>query len=260
MLIVLSPAKSLDFDSPLPVLAEVQASRPEFESEAGKLVSRLRKFSPAELAALMDLSDSLASLNVARYASFALRGTPALERPAVLAFDGDVYAGLSARELDAPALTFAQEHVRILSGLYGVLRPLDLIQPYRLEMGTRLETGAGTGLYPYWATRPARTLRQALESRAHRVLVNLASEEYFKAVDLKALGFPVVQPVFQELRAGRYKVVSFAAKRARGAMTRFAIDERIEDPQALKGFDRDGYRYDPQASTESVWVFRREAP
>jgi len=255
MLIVLSPAKSLDFESPV---AEVEATKPEFSADAAALVRRLRALSPTEVASLMSLSDSLAALNVARYADYAERGRAPLARAALLAFDGDVYDGLQARALPPEALDYAQRHVRILSGLYGVLRPLDRMQPYRLEMGTRLATDRGRDLYAWWGERPAKALRQALDASGEPVVVNLASEEYFQAVDRKALGARVVQPVFQEDRGGTWKVISFSAKRARGAMTRYAIDHRLEDPQDLKVFDRDGYRFDKRASTDDTWVFRRK--
>jgi cytoplasmic iron level regulating protein YaaA (DUF328/UPF0246 family) len=256
MLMVLSPAKTLDYESPI---LDVAPSRPEFSADAKRLVVRLRELSALEVARLMDLSDTLAALNVARYASFRVAPRAGDVRPAALAFDGDVYDGLGARALDADALAFAQAHLRILSGLYGVLRPLDAMQPYRLEMGTRLENERGRDLYAYWGDRPGRALRRALRDARARVLVNLASEEYFKVVDREALGAPVVQPVFQERRAGAWKVVSFSAKRARGAMARYAIDRRLTDPEGLKGFDVDGYAFDPQASDAHTWYFRRDA-
>lgn len=257
MLIVLSPAKSLDFESPV---LDIETTRPQFAKEAVELVRQLREFAPADIAKLMSLSDALAALNVARYASFAERGKAPHTRAALLAFDGDVYTGLDARRLDAASLDFAQRHLRILSGLYGVLRPLDLIQAYRLEMGTRLPNPRGRDLYAWWGKQPAKALRQALDAaEGTSVLVNLASEEYFKAVDLVALGVPVVQPVFQERRAGQYKIVSFSAKRARGAMARFAIERQLVDPQGLKRFDVDGYAFDEAASDASTWYFRREA-
>jgi uncharacterized protein len=254
MLIVLSPAKSLDFESPI---LDVEPSRPEFAADAARLVRQLRELSPAQVATLMDLSDRLAALNVGRFASYAERGKPPLARPAVLAFDGDVYACLGARSLPASALAHAQRHLRILSGLYGVLRPLDLIQPYRLEMGTRLPNPRGPDLYAFWGVRPAKALRRALEGLAHPVVVNLASVEYFRAVDRKALDAPVIQPVFQERRDGAYRVISFAAKRARGAMARFAIERSLVDPEDLKAFDADGHRFDERASDGVTWHFRR---
>lgn len=255
MLIVLSPAKTLDYASPI---VEVAPTKPEFAADARRLVSVLRELSPLEVARLMDLSDTLAALNVARYAAFRAAPRAAEARPALLAFDGDVYDGLRARELDADALGFAQRRLRILSGLYGVLRPLDAMQPYRLEMGTRLGTDRGRDLYAFWGDRPARALRRALREAGGGTLVNLASEEYFRSVDRDALGAPVVQPVFQDRRGEGWKVISFNAKRARGAMARFAIEHRIEDPQGLKDFDADGWRFAPQASDASTWVFRRD--
>lgn len=256
MMIVLSPAKTLDYASPI---VDVEPTKPEFSADARRLVARLRELSPAQLAQLMDLSDPLAALNVARYAAYRAAPRPADVRPAVLAFNGDVYDGLGARALDTDALAFMQRHLRILSGLYGVLRPLDAMQPHRLEMGTRLETERGRDLYAYWGDRPARALRRALCDAGGDTLVNLASEEYFRSVDVSALGVPVVQPVFQERRGDAWKVISFNAKRARGAMTRWAIERRIDAPQALKAFSADGWAFAPQVSDARTWVFRRDA-
>ncbi|HYF59800.1 MAG TPA: peroxide stress protein YaaA [Burkholderiaceae bacterium] len=256
MLIVLSPAKTLDYDSPI---LPLEPTRPEFGADAARLVARLRELDAPALARLMDLSDALAALNVGRYAAFRARPRAADVRPAVLAFDGDVYDGLGARRLDADALEFAQRRVRILSGLYGVLRPLDAMQPHRLEMGTRLDTERGPDLYAYWGERPARTLRRALKEAGGGALVNLASDEYFRAVDVAALRAPVIRPVFQERRADGWKVISFSAKRARGAMARFAIERRIVDPEDLKAFDAEGWAFDAAASDAGTWTFRREA-
>lgn len=256
MLIVLSPAKTLDFASPVP---GVPPTRPQFGADARHLVERLRELSADEVARLMDLSDALAALNVERYAGFRTAPRGERARAAAFAFDGDVYDGLRARTFDTDAVDHLQRHVRILSGLYGVLRPLDAIQPHRLEMGTRLATGQGDDLYAYWGERPAAVLRRALRATGGTVLVNLASDEYFRAVDRRALRMPVVQPVFQERRDGGWKVISFAAKRARGAMTRFAIERRLTDPDGLKAFAEDGYRFDPAASDDRTWLFRRDA-
>jgi len=257
MLIVLSPAKTLDFESPI---VPVSATRPAYAADARALVERLRAFAPHEIASLMDLSDSLAALNAGRYAAFRAAPRAAHVRPAVLAFDGDVYDGLAARTMDEEALAFAQRHLRILSGLYGVLRPLDAMQPHRLEMGTRLSTSRGRDLYEFWGDRPARALRRALRDAGGAVVVNLASEEYFRAVDRGALGVPVVQPVFQERRAGVWRVISFSAKRARGMMARHAIGRRLTRPEDLQSFQEDGYRFDERASDDATWYFRREAP
>lgn len=254
MLIVLSPAKRLDFKTQT---AAVQATEPELLAEAQQLVEVLRTRTPAQLAQLMGISDSLASLNAARYEQWCTPFTPENARPALFTFAGDVYEGLGAASLDPASIAWAQAHIRILSGLYGVLRALDLMQAYRLEMGTRLATGRGRDLYQFWGERIARSLNVALAASGERVLVNLASQEYFRSVDLQVLDAPVVQPVFEEWRGGRWKVIAFNAKRARGAMTRYAIDARIDAVEQLKGFDRDGYEFDAQASDEQRWVFRR---
>lgn len=255
MLIVLSPAKTLDYDTPATTRRH---TLPDFLDDSRVLVERMREFDPPALAELMSVSDTLAALNVARFAQWALPLEPGRAKQAVLAFAGDVYDGLDAKSLDRKALDWTQKHVRILSGLYGLLRPLDLMLPYRLEMGTRVANPRGRDLYAFWGERLAQALSRELDRHAHPVLVNLASDEYFKAVTPKALRHPVVQPVFQERRGGAWKIVSFSAKRARGAMTRFAIDERIDDPEGLKAFDRDGYRFDAEASDATRWYFRRE--
>lgn len=257
MLIVLSPAKTLDYDTPP---TTDRHTTPAFLDQSEKLAKRMREFDPAALAELMSISDALAALNVARFAEWSLPFAPGRAKQAVLAFAGDVYDGLDAKTLDAAALDWTQDHVRILSGLYGLLRPLDLMLPYRLEMGTRVANERGRDLYAFWGDRLAAAISGELDSHDRPVLVNLASDEYFKAVAPKALRHPVVQPVFQERRGGAWKIVSFSAKRARGAMTRFAIDERIDDAEGLKDFDRDGYRFDAEASDDRRWYFRREAP
>ena len=258
MLIVLSPAKTLDFSPPPPGLPP---TTPELLDESRLLVERLREFSPAELANLMGISDALAVLNVGRYAAWATPFTPDNAKPAVLAFAGDVYEGLDASSLSPADLDFAQKHVRILSGLYGVLRPLDLMQAYRLEMGTRLTNVRGKDLYAFWADRIARTLNAALAASPGRdaTLVNLASEEYFKAIDKRALAASIVQLVFEDWKAGKYKVISFHAKRARGLMARFAVTERLQAAEGLKEFAAEGYRFDAMASDAGRWVFRRKS-
>ncbi len=257
MLIVLSPAKTLDLDSPLKTSLH---SQPEMLDDAEKLIRILRPKSPASLSRLMSISDKLGALNAARYEQWERPFTPANARPAVLTFAGDVYDGLDATTLSESRLKWAQNHVRILSGLYGLLRPLDLMQPYRLEMGTRLRNRRGANLYHFWGKRIASRLNEDLSAQNSPVLVNLASDEYFKSVDRKTLAADVIQPVFEEPRPGKAKpwaVVSFMAKKARGAMTRFVIEQRLTDVQALKQFDRDGYRFCAPASTETRWVFRR---
>ncbi|QAU34287.1 peroxide stress protein YaaA [Janthinobacterium sp. 17J80-10] len=254
MLIVLSPAKSLDYETPVVTDSH---TLPAFIPEAARLIECLREFSPAQIASLMKISDPLASLNHGRYASWSSRFTRKNSRQAVLAFNGDVYEGLDAPTLAPAALDYVQAHVRILSGLYGVLRPLDLMQPYRLEMGTKLATAAGRDLYAYWGEQVSENLNAVLAERRSEALVNLASEEYFKSVKPKLLSAPVVTPVFEEWKDGRYKIISFYAKRARGLMARYAAQNRIVRARDLQSFDSDGYRFDAKASNENTWVFRR---
>lgn len=254
MLLLLSPAKSLDYETPAHVSTH---TLPVFADRAAELIGVLREKSTAEVAELMDLSDALASLNTARYAAWQRRFTSRNSKQAALAFDGDVYGGLDARSLSADDLEWAQQHVAILSGLYGVLRPLDWMQPYRLEMGTRLANARGKDLYRYWGDTIAQHLNERLAAEKSRVVVNLASEEYFKAVDLKALDARVVHCVFEEWKGGRYKVVSFFAKRARGLMARYGVLKRAKTPKALERFNLEGYALDAAASEPDRLVFRR---
>ncbi|MDH2234692.1 peroxide stress protein YaaA [Pigmentiphaga sp. GD03639] len=256
MLFLLSPAKKLDYDTPAHVETSTQ---PLFVDRAKKLISVLKTKSADDVASLMDLSPALAELNVARYAKWTPKFTAENAKQAVLAFNGDVYEGLDAGTLTARQLDWAQEHVVILSGLYGALRPLDLMQPYRLEMGTRLATPKGKNLYEYWGSELSDYLNQRQEADRHPVVVNLASEEYFKAVDRKALKARVIQCVFEDWKGGAYKVISFHAKRARGLMARHAIEKRIAKPEGLQGFDAEGYGYDASASSPDRLVFRRKA-
>ena len=254
MLLLLSPAKKLDYDSPL---ATGLHTEPLFVDEARGLIDVLKKKSTAEVAKLMSLSDSLASLNVQRYAEWSPEFTQKNARPAVLAFNGDVYEGLDAPSLSEAQLKWAQDHVAILSGLYGVLRPLDLMQPYRLEMGTQLATPVGKNLYDYWKDTIAPYLNERLAKDKQPIVVNLASEEYFKSVDLGTLKARVIQCTFQDEKAGSYKVVSFYAKRARGLMARYVIQNRINTPDKLVGFNLEGYEYVPDVSSADKLVFRR---
>ncbi|MBX6318711.1 peroxide stress protein YaaA [Pigmentiphaga sp.] len=256
MLFLLSPAKKLDYDTPAHVET---ATQPLFVEQAEQLISVLKAKSAKDIAALMDLSPALAELNVARYAKWTPKFTAENSKQAVLAFNGDVYEGLQAGSLTAKQLEWAQEHVVILSGLYGALRPLDLMQPYRLEMGTRLETSKGKNLYEYWGTTISDYLNQRQEGDKQPVVVNLASEEYFKVVDRKVLKARVIQCVFEDWKGGAYKVISFHAKRARGLMARYAIEHRIAKPEGLQGFDSEGYAYDAAASSADKLVFRRRA-
>ncbi len=252
MLIVLSPAKRLDFTEADPVLP---ATERRFVEDTASLAKTTKRQTRADLRRLMSISDSLAELNQARFKAFDPESHDGIQ--AAFAFAGDVYEGLKARELDAPALDFAQGHVRILSGFYGLLRPLDRIQPYRLEMGTRLKTRRGGSLYDFWGDRISKCLNADAEGHTDPTVINLASQEYFGAVDAKALKLPVVTPHFREEKDGETRIISFFAKKARGAMTRFAIDERIETPKDLKAFDRDGYKFDKAASTDTDWIFIR---
>ncbi len=257
MLFLLSPAKSLDYESPLAELAHTQ---PAFIPRSSELIDVLRQKSPPQIAELMDLSDKLAALNVARYEAWSPRFTAKNSRQAVLAFNGDVYEGLDARSLSAEQLQWAQERVCILSGLYGVLRPLDWMQPYRLEMGTALATPKGKNLYQFWGDQIAQYLNERAATQKTPLVVNLASEEYFKAVDRKALQVPVVSCVFEELKAGKYKIISFMAKRARGLMVRYAIERRADSVKKLQAFDREGYAFAPEVSAPERLVFRRAQP
>ena len=254
MLMFLSPAKSLDYKTPPHVKTYTQ---PAFLEQSATLIHQLRKLSPADIAHLMDLSDPLATLNFSRYADWCLPFTPDNAKQAVLAFDGDVYDGFAARELSADDLDFAQKQVRILSGLYGILKPLDLIQPYRLEMGTRFVNAAGKDLYAFWGETLLDAINGELAGMPRPVAVNLASEEYFKAAVGRKIKGQVIQPVFEDWKSGRYRIISFYAKRARGLMTRYAVVNRLDEPEGLQGFDYDGYAFAPEASDDRTWVFRR---
>ena len=255
MLFVLSPAKRLDFsDHPL----AGKATLPRMAEDTAQLAVTTRRLTAPDLKRLMHLSDDLAKLNRERFKVF--DAERAGDLPAALAFAGDVYQGLKARELDEAGMAWAQQHLRILSGLYGVLRPLDAIQPYRLEMGTKLSTRRGRDLYAFWGHRIADRLDADLEGQTEAVIVNLASEEYFGAVDRKALKAPVIDVRFEEEKDGERRVLSFFAKQARGLMARWALDERVERAVDLKGFDRADYRIDRTASTDQALVFWRPQP
>lgn len=254
MLIVISPAKRLDWDT-----RETAMTTPDFLSEANSLARTMRGRTLAEVKGLMDLSDDLARLNRDRYRDFADEPSPELLRPAALAFAGDTYMGLEAGTLEDDELAWAQDHLRILSGLYGLLRPLDGIQPYRLEMGSRLKTRRGKNLYDYWGATPAKALRAQADAVGTDTLINCASQEYFGAVDVKRLGLRVITPTFLEEKNGKAKIVSFFAKKARGSMARFVITRRITDPEGILDFDLGGYAYDAEASGPDTPVFLRPA-
>lgn len=256
MLMVISPAKTLDYDTP-PITPRF--TQPQHLEHSQLLIEQLRTFSPARISELMHLSDKLAALNVARYGSWTPEFTPQNAKQALLAFKGDVYTGLNAEDFSEADLDFAQRHLRMLSGLYGILRPLDLMQPYRLEMGTKLANPRGKDLYAFWGPRISNWLNAALAEQGDQVLLNLASNEYFSAVQRKVLNAHVIDVDFKDLKNGQYKIISFYAKKARGLMARWIIKERIETPDQLPAFDYDGYRYSPADSSAQRLVFLRDS-
>lgn len=255
MLILISPAKTLDFDSKAVI---DQVSMPEFTDEAKQLITQLRNYSVQEIAQLMKLSDKLASLNVARYESWEYQHTVGNARQAILAFKGDVYTGLDAESLSDSDFAFAQQHLRILSGLYGVLKPLDLMQPYRLEMGTRLKTQQGLNLYDFWGDRLTDHLNADAAQASDPLIINLASNEYFGVINKKRLEGRLISPVFKDWKNGQYKIISFYAKKARGLMSRYLIQQQIESAEGLLKFDLDGYYYSPEDSGPDAPVFLRD--
>jgi len=254
MLIVVSPAKTLDYESPLPSL---RATQPRLLDDSAELVERARRLSPADLSSLMKVSDKIAHLNVERFSQWSRPFDKHNARPALFAFKGDVYTGLDVSRFGAEDLKAAQRRLRILSGLYGVLRPLDLMQPYRLEMGTRLDNARGKDLYQFWGDTITERLNKDMKAADTEVLINLASNEYFKSVRSKKLSGRIIEPVFQDEKNGAYKVISFYAKKARGLMAAWILQEGIETPAQLNKFRIAGYRYDKAASTENKPVFRR---
>ena len=255
MLIVLSPAKSLDFETPVRTKT---MTTPHFLAEAEELVEIARTYTSDQLAELMDISPALAQLNVQRFADWELEVKPQNRKQAVFAFNGDVYEGLNVSSLTSPQLKYLQNHVRILSGLYGLLRPLDALQAYRLEMGTTLANPLGKNLYTYWGDKISLQLSDAIRQHKSQMLVNLASDEYFKAVRPAVLGVPVISPVFQDWKNGKYKIISFYAKRARGLMARYSAQQGIRKANDLKAFTEEGYAYCEEESTKTSWVFRRK--
>ncbi len=254
MLTVISPAKTLDFESPLATEAHTQ---PAHLTQARQLVRRLRELSASDLSRLMSVSDDLVQLNRERYKRWKTPFRPDNARQALFAFKGDVYVGLDAASMQPGDIEFAQDHLRILSGLYGLLRPLDLMQPYRLEMGTRLDTGQGSNLYQFWGERITRSLNRELQQSGSTTLVNLASGEYFKSIKPALLKADIVTPAFRDYRNGEYRFIQFFAKKARGLMARYLVDRRIDEPEGLKDFDYEGYRYNASLSTAKDWVFTR---
>ena len=255
MLTVISPAKTLDFDTP-PTTRK--ATQPQFLQRSADLVADARAMSPQDIRALMGVSEKIAELNHARFMNW---GTPFNldnAKQSILAFKGDVYTGLEAQTLSSAQLNFAQKHLCILSGLYGLLRPLDLMQPYRLEMGLKFPNSGGSNLYEFWDDSITRALNTLLKKSGTRVLVNLASNEYFKAVQPGALDAEVITPVFKDLKGDKYKIISFYAKKARGQMARFIIDNELNDPAGMKKFKTGGYRYSKVESTARELVFTRD--
>lgn len=254
MLILISPAKTLDYQSPL---VTTRYTQPELLDHSQQLIHQARQLSAPQIARLMGISDKLADLNATRFHDWQPHFTPDNARQAILAFKGDVYTGLQAETFSDADFDFAQQHLRMLSGLYGVLRPLDLMQPYRLEMGIRLENPRGKDLYQFWGDTITDKLNEALEAQGDRVVVNLASEEYFKSVKPKKLNAELIKPVFLDEKNGKFKVVSFYAKKARGLMSRFIIENRLTKPEQLTAFDREGYFFDEETSTQDELVFKR---
>lgn len=257
MLIVISPAKTLDYETPATTR---QATQPAFLSRASELVEDARRLTPGDIQSLMGVSESIANLNHERFMNWHPEFTPQNAKQALLAFKGDVYTGLAAETLDAKGLKFAQKHLRILSGLYGLLRPLDLMQPYRLEMGLRFNNRVGKNLYEFWGNDISDAVQADLKKSGSPLLINLASNEYFKSVNAKTLDVEIITPVFKDLKQGKYKMISFFAKKARGLMARFIIDHQLNDPEGLKEFDAEGYYFSKTLSTASELVFLRDKP
>ncbi|MBL8496694.1 peroxide stress protein YaaA [Nitrosomonas sp. JL21] len=254
MIIVISPAKTLDFETP-PITEK--HTHPDFLDDSAELIDALRKLEPDQIGKLMSISPKLALLNSNRYFAWQRPFTPKNAKQAILAFKGDVYTGLDAETMTPAELSFAQEHLRILSGLYGVLRPLDLMQPYRLEMGTQFKNSRGNNLYEFWDSIITDALNQALKKQKDDTLINLASNEYFHAVQPAKLNARIITPVFKDEKNGVYKIISFFAKKARGMMSRYIIHHRLTDPEAIKHFDVAGYRFSAADSDSNAWVFIR---
>lgn len=254
MLILISPAKTLDYQSEL---ATQRYTQPELLAYSQQLIDVARTLSAPEIASLMKISDKLASLNETRFHEWQSDFTPGNARQAILAFKGDVYTGLQAEHFSEEDFDFAQQHLRMLSGLYGVLRPLDLMLPYRLEMGIRLSTPRGQDLYQFWDNVITETLNQALADQGDKILINLASDEYFRSVKPARLDAKIIKPVFLDEKNGKFKVISFYAKKARGLMSRYIIQNRLTQPEQLQNFDLDGYAFDAAASQQNEWVFKR---
>ncbi|MDG6895812.1 peroxide stress protein YaaA [Volucribacter amazonae] len=255
MLAIISPAKTLDYQSAVPNL---HFSQPRFIPQSEQLIQICRQLSPADIASLMHISDKLAGLNAARFAEWQPEHHAQNARPAIYAFKGDVYTGLDVESLSLDDVNFAQQHLRMLSGLYGLLRPLDLMQPYRLEMGTKLVNKQGKDLYAFWGEQITQAIQADLDQQQEKILVNLASDEYYKAVKPALLTAKIIKPVFLDNKNGKYKVISFYAKKARGLMCRYIIQNRLTEVEQLKDFDLGGYWFDATQSSQTEWVFKRD--
>ena len=255
MLIVVSPAKTLDYETPLPTQTHTQ---PDFITDSAELIEVCKQLTPLDISGLMKVSDKIASLNAVRFEEWSTSFTQENARQALFAFKGDVYTGLDANSLTSSDIDYAQTHLRMLSGLYGLLKPLDLMQPYRLEMGTKLANQRGANLYQFWGSSITQKLNQVIAEQGDDILINLASNEYFKAVKPKELTAKVITPVFKDCKNGQYKIISFYAKKARGLMARFIIENRISTIEELKSFTVDGYYFVDAESSSSELVFKRE--
>lgn len=263
MLVVVSPAKNLDFESPLPAFIDnasggsLSSAQPLLLNNTKELVKICKTLSPADLSSMMKISDKLAILNAERFSSFEFPFTPNNARPAIFAFNGDVYTGLDAKTLNEESVAFAQDHLRILSGLYGVLKPLDLMQPYRLEMGKKINVGNTKNLYEYWGNTITQEVNKALVEQGDNVLINLASNEYFSSIKMSNLNATVVTPHFKDEKNSKFKIISFYAKKARGLMARYIVEHKIESVKDLQQFDIDGYYFEKKESTDTDFVFKR---
>jgi len=256
MLVVISPAKTLDYETPA---STTSFSIPDYLDESAELIDGLRQLSPPEVSELMGISAKLGDLNFGRYLNWQREFTQENAKQSVLAFKGDVYTGLDAENLSEEQLQWAQGHLRILSGLYGLLRPLDLMQAYRLEMGTKFSNTRGKNLYEFWGNKITEGLNRELKKENSQILINLASNEYFKSVKPSNLNAEIITPVFKDWKNNKYKIISFYAKKARGFMSRYIIEHKIEDPEKIKQFDVVGYVYNPAMSSAREWVFTRKA-
>ncbi|WP_101758597.1 peroxide stress protein YaaA [Oceanicoccus sp. KOV_DT_Chl] len=257
MLLVISPAKTLDFETPAKTKV---ATTPDFLEQSQQLIKQLQDLAPADISSLMSISEKLGLLNFDRFHSWHTPFDTKNAKQALLAFKGDVYTGLDAESFTAADFKFAQKHLRILSGLYGLLRPLDLIQPYRLEMGTKFANQGGANLYQFWGEQLTQAVNTQLKKTKSTVLVNLASNEYFKALQSKGIEADIVTPVFKDKKNGQYKIISFYAKKARGLMSAYVIKHQLTNVEDLKKFDVEGYRYNAAMSSTSDWVFSRDEP